>query len=68
MKYLILLLLLTSCSGIVQKHKVELKIKDKSMSRYRHVRYQNCVLELNREGVKQDLLKILCDSAHGERK
>ena len=59
MKYLIIisLAILSSCSGI--------EIKDRSAVKYNRVqdRYLTCIVKLNNEGLRQELIEKLCDKA-----
>ena len=69
------LLILVSCGSIPRpKHEIQLddgtigaiKSLKQSEPKTRSDKYFNCVKELNREGIKQSLIKVLCDSSFGE--
>ena len=60
MRYL-LLLLFVSCAMFQQEPEEQVPIP----SLTRDEKYLNCVVKLNREGLKQSLIKILCDSSYG---
>lgn len=71
MNYLLTLSLLTlvSCSGITTKHRVSVDQLDKLEIRQKPNtkvdKYYRCVVELNREGIKQILIKELCNATYG---
>ena len=71
MKYLILILFFTSCAPIAQRKSRPArpaKPLNPINSPLRHVRYQDCLVKLNKESIRQSLLLPLCNAAHGERR
>jgi hypothetical protein len=70
------LTVITSCSSL-NSRKVEFKLEKstleglqssitkESVVESRSSKYIKCLSKLNREGIKQGLLKSLCDSAYG---
>jgi len=68
MKNLILLTLLTlvSCSKLlpIQRHQISVNEIPKPATP-RSFNYLQCVKELSREGIKQSLIKELCDASFG---
>ena len=73
MKYLILILFFASCAPIAQRKSRPAKPRPAKPfnpinSTFRHVRYQDCLVKLNKEGIRQSLLLPLCNAAHGERR
>lgn len=60
------LMLLGGC-GLLDAPEAQIRVLevDRKKPIGRQGRYQECVLKLNEQGIRQDLLKTLCDSAHG---
>ena len=59
----------TSCAKMPpSRHVVKIDTRGYKASKplSRSDKYLQCVIKLNRDGVKQDLIKILCDSSYGK--
>lgn len=63
---LLLCLLFTGC-GFLTPPEAQIRVLevDRKEPIGRQGRYEKCLLKLNERGIRQDLLKTLCDSAHG---
>jgi hypothetical protein len=62
---LVSLVILSSCAIPVQKHRVLLEKPRVVIPKTRAENYKSCVLDFSREGIKQSLIKELCDSTLG---
>jgi len=58
-------LVFVSCALPVQHHKVLVEKQQSALPLTRSEKYKECIIELSREGIKQSLIKELCDGTYG---
>lgn len=66
MKYLVLVLLLTSCALPVTRHRVSFDKPRIKIPVTRAEKYLACVTKLSNLGIQQARLRELCDASYGK--
>lgn len=59
------LLFLVSCSALTPNYKVDVRMPEEIIPNTRSGKFLSCVKDLNREGIKQSLIKELCNASYG---
>lgn len=62
---LVSVLSLVGCAIPATRHRVDVRVPKVFKPKTRAEKYKSCVVEFSREGIKQSLIKELCDSTYG---